>query len=93
MGLNDAKVLILMGSDSDLPVMAEAAKILGKLEVPYELYVSSAHRCPDRTARIIREAEEAGVGVFISGAGSAAHRSATAVILNLTPHVPSEHAA
>ena len=67
------RVCILMGSDSDLPVMSEAARVLGKLGVPYELHVSSAHRSPERTANIIRTAEEKGVGVFIAGAGSAAH--------------------
>lgn len=67
------KVTILMGSDSDLPVMAEAARVLGKLEVPYELHVTSAHRSPERTGRIVSEAVEKGVGVFVVGAGSAAH--------------------
>lgn len=67
------KVTILMGSDSDLPVMAEAARVLQSLDVPFELSVTSAHRSPVRTTEIIRSAEERGVGVFIAGAGSAAH--------------------
>ena len=66
-------VAILMGSDSDLPVMSESARILEQFEVPYELEVTSAHRSPDRTAEIVRQASEHGVGVFVVGAGSAAH--------------------
>jgi len=73
MSANERRVAILMGSDSDLPVMAEAVKVLDSLEVGYELYVTSAHRTPERTIRIIRDAEESGVQVFICGAGGAAH--------------------
>lgn len=67
------RVCILMGSDSDLAVMAEAAKQLDRLEVSFELHVTSAHRTPERTVEIIRSAESRGVGVFIAGAGAAAH--------------------
>ena len=67
------KVSILMGSDSDLDVMAEAARVLARLDVPFELHVSSAHRSPQRTAGLIRDAETRGVAVFIAGAGAAAH--------------------
>ena len=67
------RVAILMGSDSDLPVMAEAAKLLRRMNVGFELHVSSAHRTPERTVKIIRSAEERGVQVFICGAGAAAH--------------------
>ena len=49
-----ARVAILMGSDSDLPVMAEAAKVLDRLGVTYEVHVTSAHRSPERTLRIVR---------------------------------------
>ena len=70
---NAPKVSILMGSASDLPVMAEAGKILNKYEVPFELAVTSAHRSPERTLTIVREAVEKGVQVFIVGAGMAAH--------------------
>ncbi len=66
-------VAILMGSDSDLPVMAEAARQLEALDVPYELTVTSAHRTPERTAEIVRGAPARGVRVFVVGAGSAAH--------------------
>jgi 5-(carboxyamino)imidazole ribonucleotide mutase len=67
------KVSILMGSDSDLPVMAEAARMLESLGVPYELEVTSAHRTPERTAEIVRGAPARGVRVFVVGAGGAAH--------------------
>jgi phosphoribosylamine--glycine ligase len=67
------KVLILMGSDSDLPVMEEAAKILEQFSIPYEMTVSSAHRTPDRTVRLVKAAEKNGVEVIIAGAGAAAH--------------------
>jgi len=67
------RVAILMGSDSDLPVMAETARVLDSLGVGYELHVTSAHRTPARTEEIIRSAPSRGVRVFIAGAGSAAH--------------------
>jgi 5-(carboxyamino)imidazole ribonucleotide mutase len=66
-------VAILMGSDSDFPVMEEAAKILAEFQVSYEIAVSSAHRSPDRTAEFARRAERRGVEVIIAGAGGAAH--------------------
>ncbi|NOY45735.1 MAG: 5-(carboxyamino)imidazole ribonucleotide mutase [Deltaproteobacteria bacterium] len=67
------KVLILMGSDSDLPVVQEAAKFLDRMEVPYAMRVSSAHRSPERTRRLVAEAEAQGVEVFVCAAGMAAH--------------------
>jgi len=70
---NEPRVAILMGSDSDLPVMSEAARILEQFEVPYVLEITSAHRSPERTAKIVRESVERGVGVFVVGAGAAAH--------------------
>jgi len=74
MSANDGpRVAILMGSDSDLPVMSEAAKVLEDLGLPYEVQVTSAHRSPRRTVRIVEEAAARGVGVFVVGAGGAAH--------------------
>jgi 5-(carboxyamino)imidazole ribonucleotide mutase len=64
---------ILMGSDSDLPTMQEAGKILEEFAVPFELRICSAHRTPDRLARYAREAEGRGLRVLIAGAGGAAH--------------------
>ncbi|MFP4016908.1 MAG: 5-(carboxyamino)imidazole ribonucleotide mutase [Halanaerobiales bacterium] len=64
---------IIMGSDSDLPVMKEAAMIMDEFEVPYELTVVSAHRTPERLYNYAEKAEEKGLEVIIAGAGGAAH--------------------
>jgi phosphoribosylaminoimidazole carboxylase PurE protein len=64
---------ILMGSDSDLSVMEEAARALEEFSIPFEMTVSSAHRTPARTARYARSARKRGIKVIIAGAGSAAH--------------------
>lgn len=79
----DVKVAIIMGSDSDLPVMKDAAKILDKFEIPYKIYISSAHRVPEKTAALARSAADAGIDVIIAGAGGAAHLPG--VIAALTP--------
>ncbi len=67
------KVGIIMGSDSDLPVMQEAASILSQLGVEYELTIVSAHRTPDRLVDYGKNAHLNGIGVVIAGAGGAAH--------------------
>ena len=64
---------IVMGSDSDLPIMSEAAATLKKFGVPFEVEISSAHRSPARTSRYARTAIERGLKVIIVGAGGAAH--------------------
>jgi phosphoribosylaminoimidazole carboxylase PurE protein len=64
---------ILMGSDSDLPTMQEASKLLAEFGIPFEVRVCSAHRSPDRLTRYAREAERRGIRVLIAGAGGAAH--------------------
>jgi phosphoribosylaminoimidazole carboxylase PurE protein len=66
-------VLILMGSDSDLPLMKAAGDVLDQLRVSWEMTVASAHRSPDRVERLVQEAPRRGVKVFIVGAGAAAH--------------------
>ena len=71
--MSEPRVAILMGSDSDLDVMSEAARLLNQMQVPFELEITSAHRTPDRTVEIVRGAPARGVQVFIVGAGSAAH--------------------
>ena len=68
-----AVVGVLMGSDSDLPTMAETVKILESYGVATEVRVLSAHRTPDDAARYAREAEGRGLKVLIAGAGGAAH--------------------
>jgi phosphoribosylaminoimidazole carboxylase PurE protein len=67
------RVAILMGSDSDLPAMAECARVLEGYGVAYDVRVLSAHRSPDAAAGFARRAEEAGFQVLIAGAGGAAH--------------------
>ena len=62
-----------MGSDSDFPIMEEAAHILKQFGVAYEVVVTSAHRCPARTAEYARTARERGIEAIIVGAGAAAH--------------------
>jgi 5-(carboxyamino)imidazole ribonucleotide mutase len=64
---------IIMGSDSDLPVMQEAAKQLDAFRVPYEMTIVSAHRTPARLYEYAQSAEERGLLVVIAGAGGAAH--------------------
>ena len=69
---NCPKVGIVMGSDSDMPVMAKAADILEELGIPYEMTVISAHREPDVFFEYAKSAEEKGFKVIIAGAGMAA---------------------
>jgi len=66
-------VLILMGSDSDAPIMSAAGETLTELGLTWDMTVASAHRSPDRVRRLIDEAPSRGVRVFIVGAGAAAH--------------------
>jgi len=66
-------VVIVMGSDSDRPVMEEAGKVLDEFQVPWEMTVASAHRSPKRAAELAEKAASRGIEVFIAGAGGAAH--------------------
>ena len=68
-----AQVAIIMGSDSDLPVMKGAAEALELLQVDYEMAIVSAHRTPERMAEFARTAEARGIRAVIAGAGGAAH--------------------
>ncbi len=74
---------IIMGSDSDLPVMQEAADALKEFGVPYEMMVISAHRTPDRAHEYAKSAADHGLKVIIAGAGGAAHLAG--VIAAMTP--------
>ena len=67
------KVAVIMGSDSDLPVLEGCFKMLKKLEIPYEAHVYSAHRTPAEAAAFARSARENGFGAIIAAAGKAAH--------------------
>jgi 5-(carboxyamino)imidazole ribonucleotide mutase len=78
-------VAVLMGSDSDLPVMQETLDILTKLEISYEVKITSAHRTPAATHAFVKDAEERGCTVFIAAAGLAAHLAGTVAGLTLKP--------
>ncbi|MCB0715142.1 MAG: 5-(carboxyamino)imidazole ribonucleotide mutase [Chitinophagaceae bacterium] len=67
------QVGIIMGSDSDLPVMEQAATLLQTFEIPFELTIVSAHRTPERMSDYAATAEERGLKIIIAGAGGAAH--------------------
>jgi len=71
--MKNVLVGIIMGSDSDLIVMQDAAAILDEFSIPYELTVVSAHRTPDRMVEYAKDAEKKGLKVIIAGAGGSAH--------------------
>ncbi len=77
------KVGIVMGSDSDLPIIKKATDMLKKLEIPFEVHVYSAHRTPAEAKEFAADAREAGFGVLIAAAGMAAHL-AGAIAANTT---------
>jgi len=79
------RVGIIMGSDSDLPVMEKAAELLERLDVRYELTVVSAHRTPQRLYDYAAGAEGRGLRVLLAGAGGAAHLPGMAAALALLP--------
>ncbi len=66
-------VSVVMGSDSDIPVMKEAIDVLHQFEISHEIFILSAHRCPDQTAEFAKRAIQRGIKVIIAGAGGAAH--------------------
>ena len=71
--MSQITVLVLMGSDSDAPIMQGTVDILREMAIPCEMTVASAHRSPERVMRLVREAPGRGVKVFVVGAGAAAH--------------------
>lgn len=79
------KVGIIMGSDSDLPVMSEACKVLDELSVSYEVTVVSAHRTPERLFAYAKEADKNGFDVIIAGAGGAAHLPGMVAAITTVP--------
>lgn len=82
---NNPKVGIIMGSDSDLEIMAEAAKVLETFGVSYEIGVSSAHRSPDLIHKYSTTAKSRGLKVVIAGAGGAAHLAGVIASLTTIP--------
>jgi 5-(carboxyamino)imidazole ribonucleotide mutase len=79
------KVGIIMGSDSDLPVMKNAAAFLEKIGIEYEITIVSAHRTPERMVEYAKTAKERGIGVIIAGAGGAAHLPGMTASLTALP--------
>jgi len=80
-----ARVLILMGSDSDLAVMSKASALLEEFDVPHRMTIASAHRTPEKVRRLITSSEKAGAAVFIAGAGMAAHLAGAVAGLTTKP--------
>lgn len=79
------RVAILMGSDSDLPVMAGCARVLEEYGIGYEVRVLSAHRTPEQATKFCREAEGRGLQVIVAGAGGAAHLAGAAAAHTTLP--------
>jgi len=78
-------VAVLMGSDSDLPVMEATLEVLRNFELPYEVRVNSAHRTPDAIRAYVKDAEARGCAVFIAAAGMAAHLAGAVAALTTRP--------
>ena len=78
-------VSILMGSDSDLPVVEPAFKILEEFQISYEVKITSAHRTPVVTTKYVQDAEERGCSVFLCAAGMAAHLAGAVAAATLKP--------
>src|SRR6478609_10399796 len=83
--MSQINVLILMGSDSDAPIMQSAVDVLRELGISSEMTVASAHRSPERVMRLVREAPGRGVKVFIVGAGAAAHLAGVVAAHTILP--------
>lgn len=83
--MSKSKVGIIMGSDSDLPVMQPAADFLGEMGIDFEMTVVSAHRTPDRMYDYARAARTNGINVIIAGAGGAAHLPGMVASLTTLP--------
>lgn len=78
-------VLLMMGSDTDLSTMQEAADILRLFDIPYEMRISSAHRSPARTMALASEAAGKGIKIIIAGAGMAAHLAGVVASKTILP--------
>ncbi len=83
--MSEVRVGIVMGSDSDLPIMNKCAEALDTFGVSYEMVVSSAHRHPEKTARYARGAADSGIQIIIAGAGGAAHLPGVLASMTLLP--------
>ena len=85
MSNSKAFVAVLMGSDSDLPVMQSTLEILDDFSIPNEVKITSAHRTPAATHAYIKDAEARGAAIFIAAAGLAAHLAGTVAALTIKP--------
>jgi 5-(carboxyamino)imidazole ribonucleotide mutase len=85
MNENSPFVAVLMGSDSDFQVMQHTLEILDKLDIRYEVKITSAHRTPDATHAYVKQADARGCAVFIAAAGLAAHLAGTVAGLTIKP--------
>ena len=83
--MKNLKVGIIMGSDSDLEIMADVAKTLEEFGVSYEMTVASAHRSPDLVHKYVTSAKARGMKVLIAGAGGAAHLAGVVASLTTLP--------
>lgn len=80
-----SKVAIIMGSDSDLPIMKDAADVLKEFNIDFELTVVSAHRTPERMFDYAKTAKERGISIIIAGAGGSAHLPGMVASLTTLP--------
>lgn len=78
-------VAIIMGSDSDLPIMSDSAKFLEEMGISYEMKILSVHRCPDEAITYAKSLKERNVKVIIAGAGGAAHLPGIFAAVNVCP--------
>ncbi|MEY4767546.1 MAG: N5-carboxyaminoimidazole ribonucleotide mutase [Pseudomonadota bacterium] len=85
MTTSTAFVAVLMGSDSDLPVMQATLEVFKQLNILYEVQITSAHRTPEQTRNYVADAEQRGCAVFIAAAGLAAHLAGTVAAHTLKP--------
>lgn len=83
--MNSPRIGIVIGSESDLPIMKEACSLLKELGIPYEITVSSAHRTPEATSEYARTAQSRGLKVIIAAAGGAAHLAGAIASRTLLP--------
>jgi len=83
--MKNPKVAVLVGSDSDLPVMQRSFDMLDYFGIPYIVTIASAHRTPQRTSRIARTASQKGIAVIIAGAGWAAHLAGAIAAQTILP--------
>ncbi len=80
-----AKVSIIMGSTSDLPIMEKAAKVLNDFKIPFEMNALSAHRTPDEVEKFAKSARDNGIEAIIAGAGMAAHLPGVVAAMTTLP--------